>query len=296
MTRKKVQPPSQDPYARYNGGTIVLENIPQDTQPPDPCQWINGKWRGPAGDYRDNRPRRKTHPNRNTHPRGQSLSRTNHDPRQPHDYQLESLKAWKTADRFGTIVLPTGAGKTFVALQAIAETAAHTLIIVPTIDLLHQWYARLETAFQVPIGVWYGQEKLLQPITITTYPSAWANAETFGSQFKLLIFDEIHHLPAPRWHEIALMCAAPYRLGLTATYPDEGETAESEPKPGSTTLKESGPIYNITAPNPSALLESRVLEARRNPSRSAQPCRARHSRGPNAHAHLLGQLRGAARP
>jgi superfamily II DNA or RNA helicase len=38
--------------------------------------------------------------------------------------------------------------------------------------------------------------------------------------FKLIVFDEIHHLPAPSWHEIALMCAAPYRLGLTATYPN----------------------------------------------------------------------------
>jgi superfamily II DNA or RNA helicase len=55
---------------------------------------------------------------------------------------------------------------------------------------------------------------------VTTYPSAWAHAETLGNQFKLLIFDEIHHLPAPSWHEIALMCAAPYRLGLTATYPE----------------------------------------------------------------------------
>jgi superfamily II DNA or RNA helicase len=45
-----------------------------------------------------------------------------------------------------------------------------------------------------------------------------------GNRFKLIIFDEIHHLPAPSWHEIALICAAPFRLGLTATYPEQLET------------------------------------------------------------------------
>lgn len=257
MSAKKVKPPDLSPYARFNGGTIVLENVGPETRPPQGFEWINNKWRSPAVHYRTVRPWLKAQQIRNTIPRWRPLNLTNHDHRQPHDYQLESLKAWKAADRFGSIVLPTGAGKTFVALQAITETAVSTLIVVPTIDLLHQWYARLESAFQIPIGVWYGQEKLLEPITITTYPSAWANAETFGNQFKLLVFDEIHHLPAPSWHEIALMCAAPFRLGLTATYPDDEETvANSEPNP--TTLRESGPVYHTAAPNPSALLESLV--------------------------------------
>src|SRR5205085_10814101 len=38
--------------------------------------------------------------------------------------------------------------------------------------------------------------------------------------FKLIIFDEVHHLPAPNWGETALMSPAPFRLGLTATYPE----------------------------------------------------------------------------
>jgi superfamily II DNA or RNA helicase len=58
-------------------------------------------------------------------------------------------------------------------------------------------------------------------VSVSVHPSAWAHAEALGNQFELLIFDEIHHLPAPSWHEIALMYAAPYRLGLTATYPDQ---------------------------------------------------------------------------
>jgi superfamily II DNA or RNA helicase len=137
-----------------------------------------------------------------------------------HPYQAEALQAWLAAGRWGSVVLPTGAGKTLLALHAIAQSGGSTLVIVPTLDLLHQWYATMENAFGMPIGVWYSQEKQLEPLTVTTYPSAWAHAESLGDQFKLLIFDEIHHLPAPSWHEIALMCAAPYRLGLTATYPE----------------------------------------------------------------------------
>ena len=165
---------------------------------------------------------------RNRIPRWRNLDLSLHDGRTPHDYQLEALKAWRENGRFGSIVLPTGSGKTFVALRGVAETAVSTLIIVPTIDLLHQWYARLETAFQQPIGVWYGLEKEAHPITVTTYPSAWKHAEELGNQFKLLIFDEIHHLPAPNWHEIALMCAAPFRMGLTATYPEEQSGISSQ--------------------------------------------------------------------
>lgn len=211
---------AETPTARFLGGTIVLENIPQTDTPPDCFQWLNGRWRCPAVYYRLVRPWLRQRKIRNAIPRWQKQPLTLHDDREPHSYQAEALQSWLAADRWGSVVLPTGAGKTFLALQVIAECAVDALVVVPTLDLLHQWYARLENSFGPPVGVWYGQEKRLEPLTVTTYPSAWANAETLGNRFKLLIFDEIHHLPAPSWHEIALMCAAPYRLGLTATYPE----------------------------------------------------------------------------
>ena len=211
---------TEAPRAYYLGGTLVLENVEQSTKPPDVFQWLNAKWRCPAVHYREVRPWLKQSGVQNNVPRWNNLNLNLHDDREPHAYQNEALKAWLDADCWGSVVLPTGAGKTFLALQAIAKCSVNTLVVVPTLDLLHQWYARLENAFGSPIGVWYGQEKRLEPITVTTYPSAWVHAETLGNQFKLLIFDEIHHLPAPSWHEIALMCAAPYRLGLTATYPN----------------------------------------------------------------------------
>lgn len=213
-----LQPPL--PYAYFLGGTLVLEGVERSARPPTPFQWLNAKWRCPAVHYRTIRPWLKAQGIRNTIPRWRDLSLHLGDDRAPHPYQSEALDAWLAGERWGSVILPTGAGKTFVALRAIAATGVSTLVVVPTLDLLHQWYAILENAFQLAIGVWYGQEKKLEPLTITTYPSAYAQAEILGDQFKLLIFDEIHHLPAPSWHEIALMCAAPYRLGLTATYPE----------------------------------------------------------------------------
>ena len=223
---------SDSPRARFVGGTLVLEGEARSVRPPAPFQWINARWRCPAAHYRTVRPWLKQQGIRNSIPRWRTLALTLHDSRQPHPYQTEALQAWLDADRWGSVVLPTGAGKTFLALRAIAHSAVSTLVIVPTLDLLHQWYARLENAFGMPIGVWYGGEKQLEPITVTTYPSAWSHAETLGNQFKLLIFDEIHHLPAPSWHEIALICAGPFRLGLTATYPEPGQEGQRGEKPG----------------------------------------------------------------
>lgn len=219
------------PRARFLGGTLVLEHLSQNYTVPAPFQWIQGKWRCRAVDYRLVRAWLKQQKMTNAIPYWQKLSLQLKESWEPHPYQNEALNAWIAAQRWGSVVLPTGAGKTVLALQAIVQTNVSTLIVVPTIDLLHQWYARLENAFGVPIGTWYGLEKKIQPLTVTTYPSAWAHAESLGNLFKLLIFDEIHHLPAPSWHEIAVMCAAPYRLGLTATYPHQDNFRRSSALP-----------------------------------------------------------------
>ncbi|MCK6628229.1 MAG: DEAD/DEAH box helicase [Anaerolineae bacterium] len=241
------------PYAYFLGGALVLEGIAREITPPAPFHWLNARWRCPAVHYRVIRPWLKEQKIRNTIPRWRDLSLHLNDNRTPHPYQTEALDAWLAGDRWGSVILPTGAGKTFVALQAIAATPVSTLVVVPTLDLLHQWYALLENAFRLPIGVWYGQEKKLEPLTVTTYPSAYAQAETLGDQFKLIIFDEIHHLPAPSWHEIALMCAAPYRLGLTATYP---ERIKDE---GGRRREEKNEVFPFTQNvSPSALLEELV--------------------------------------
>lgn len=246
---------SESRRAYFLGGTIVLENVDQSVTPPNPFQWLNAKWRCPAVYYRSVRDWLYQQEIRNNIPRWGDLNLTLDDDWEPHDYQTEALQAWQAAGRWGSVVLPTGSGKTFLALRAMAETAVSTLVVVPTVDLLHQWYACLENAFGISIGVWYGQEKQLEPITVTTYPSAWIHAETLGNRFKLLIFDEIHHLPAPSWHEIALICAAPYRLGLTATYPDAQDWTPDRPTPNGKT--ELSP-FTKTIRDPVTLLDELV--------------------------------------
>jgi superfamily II DNA or RNA helicase len=247
---------SEIPRLRFLGGTLVLDGVDRSVTPPVCFRWIEAKWRCPAVHYRLVRPWAKEQDIRNTVPRWRNLELSLHDDREPHTYQSEAIQAWLDADCWGSVVLPTGAGKTFLALGAIIQTNVSTLVVVPTLDLLHQWYARLVNAFGISIGVWYGQEKRLESITVTTYPSAWAHCENLGNQFKLLIFDEIHHLPAPSWHEIALMCAAPYRLGLTATYPESPPEWERTKKMGDE--KKQLQPFSISTEDPVVLLEELV--------------------------------------
>ncbi|KYH24239.1 UvrABC system protein B [Halalkalicoccus paucihalophilus] len=140
----------------------------------------------------------------------------------PRDYQQAALNAWIGHERRGSVVLPTGSGKTFLGLQAIANAGVSTLIVTPTIDLMNQWYATLTNAFgdqlREPIGVLGGGSHDVTPITVTTYDSAYRYINEYGDRFGLLVVDEEHHLPAPTYQQIPEMTIAPYRLGLTATY------------------------------------------------------------------------------
>ncbi|TKX41380.1 DEAD/DEAH box helicase [Halorubrum sp. SD690R] len=141
---------------------------------------------------------------------------------EPRDYQQDALSAWQDNNRQGSVVLPTGSGKTFLAVQAIADAGVSTLVVVPTIDLMNQWHATLTNAFgdQLPdgVGVLGGGSHEIADITVTTYDSAYRYINEYGDRFGLLVVDEVHHLPAPTYQQIPEMTIAPYRLGLTATY------------------------------------------------------------------------------
>jgi superfamily II DNA or RNA helicase len=136
-------------------------------------------------------------------------------------YQKDALDAWLDAGKRGVIVLPTGAGKTYVALEAVKRMNVATLVVVPTLDLLDQWKQQLTTLFGLDVGIYGGGEKRLEPLTVSTYDSAFIRAEKLGDKFMFIIFDEVHHLPAPSYSQIAEMYIAPYRMGLTATYERE---------------------------------------------------------------------------
>jgi superfamily II DNA or RNA helicase len=180
------------------------------------------------------------------------------DPRTPREYQAEALNRWTAAGGRGSVVLPTGAGKSFVAILAMARGMARGLpelappvpekegrsrrpssptravtpiqgacVVAPTRALLGQWFAQLADAFGAErVGAFYGDEKDHRAITVTTYHSAFNLLERWGDRFQLLILDEVHHLAdttrgeAKGWHDALRIAPAPYRLGLTATYPD----------------------------------------------------------------------------
>jgi superfamily II DNA or RNA helicase len=136
---------------------------------------------------------------------------------EPRPYQREAIDEWKRRERCGVVILPTGAGKSLVAQMAIECTGRSTLVVVPTIDLMNQWYDLLLSSFQAEVGLIGGGYYEVGALTITTYASAFRFMERLGNQFGLLIFDECHHLPGSIYRYAAELSIAPFRLGLTAT-------------------------------------------------------------------------------
>ncbi len=131
--------------------------------------------------------------------------------------QAEALSAWGRAGRRGQIIMPTGTGKTVVALAAMADTQAATLVVAPVRDLMYQWHRRILAAFDYDAGIVGDNLFDIKPITVTTYDSAYIHMGKMGAGFGLLIFDEEHHLPGRCRREAAILSAATMRLGLTAT-------------------------------------------------------------------------------
>jgi superfamily II DNA or RNA helicase len=146
--------------------------------------------------------------------------------RDPRPYQAEAVHAWKRARGRGVVVLPTGAGKTHVAVMAIDDRRRSTLVVAPTLDLVRQWYDLLGATFAMPIGLVGGGEHDVRPITVTTYDSAYLHLEHLGHRFGLVVFDECHHLPSATYALAARHAIAPFRLGLTAT-PERMDGRES---------------------------------------------------------------------
>jgi len=136
-------------------------------------------------------------------------------------YQKRALNAWDRAGRRGVIVLPTGAGKTVIGIKAIELVNQPTVVVVPTLDLLEQWRERVQQALGTEVGAYGGGESTTRAVTVCTYDSAYLRAAELGNRFRLIVFDESHHLPAESFRQIAEMFTAPYRMGLTATYERE---------------------------------------------------------------------------
>lgn len=130
---------------------------------------------------------------------------------------------------FGTIVLPCGAGKTIVGMQIMNMLKTSTLIITTNISAVHQWIDELldkTTLTADKIAEYSGESKEIKPVTVATYqvltwrPNKDGPYPHFSLFHKrnwgLIIYDEVHMLPAPVFRVVAELQAV-RRVGLTAT-------------------------------------------------------------------------------
>ncbi|MBE6368649.1 MAG: DEAD/DEAH box helicase [Lentisphaerae bacterium] len=135
----------------------------------------------------------------------------------PRPHQKTAFEAWRNSGYRAVASLPTGSGKTILAVMAIARLKRSTLVMVPTIDLLTQWANVLERFFGQEIGMWGGGCNKTCDITVATYNSAVLKMEFYGNKFAFIVADECHHLPGAATRQAAQWAIAPYRLGLSAT-------------------------------------------------------------------------------
>ena len=149
------------------------------------------------------------------------------------EYQVDAVDAFHGDGRIrggsGVIVLPCGAGKTIVGMAAMARLGMSTLVLCTNVTALRQWKAEIldkTTLTEDQIGEYSGQSKEIKPVTLATYQvltyrkSKHDEFVHFGlfnqRNWGLIIYDEVHLLPAPVFRAVAHIQAR-RRLGLTAT-------------------------------------------------------------------------------
>ena len=151
------------------------------------------------------------------------------------DYQKESVDAFLYSGGYGTIVLPCGSGKTIVGIETAVTLKTNTLILCPNVSSVHQWIRELldkTTLTPDQIGEYSGETKTIKPVTVCTYQVLTYRTKNFDKEetepiyphfsifsennWGLVIYDEVHMLPAPVFRITAELQSI-YRLGLTAT-------------------------------------------------------------------------------
>ncbi len=178
---------------------------------------------------------------------GSPLPLTLHDvtsqgvPFQPRAYQYAASAAFYAGGApsggSGVVVLPCGAGKTIVGLATMADIQRATLILTPNTIAVRQWIQEILDKTDIPpemVGEYTGDRKEICPITVSTYqiltyraPSKKGEKQIAEEDFPhfslftsydwgLIIYDEVHLLPAPVFR-ITAEIQARRRLGLTAT-------------------------------------------------------------------------------
>ena len=148
-------------------------------------------------------------------------------------YQREAAEAIvgnkQPGTGFGTIVLPCGAGKTIVGMTVMDLLKTNTLIVTTNISAVHQWIGELldkTTLTKDDIAEYTGENKEIKAVTVATYQvltyrkdkeAEYSHFSLFRKRaWGLIIYDEVHTLPAPVFRVTAEIQAV-RRVGLTAT-------------------------------------------------------------------------------
>jgi DNA excision repair protein ERCC-3 len=147
------------------------------------------------------------------------------------DYQVAAIDAFSSGPTGGSgvVVLPCGAGKTLVGIGAMVRLGMRTLILCTGHTALQQWKREIlarTTLTEDDVGEYTSKKKELKPVTLTTYQIlTWRREKHaapahfrlfFEANWGLIVYDEVHLLPAPVFRESAHVQAR-RRLGLTAT-------------------------------------------------------------------------------
>lgn len=220
----RPQKPATGPRLVFSGGTLVLEGLSPTSLPSqlrdDPWRWDHRSlsWRTDAIHYRDvlfslDEADLKVS---DEVPGWQSVRWGEINLPELRPEQQAAVAAWLPVGR-GLVIMPTGTGKTEVALAIMRQTAVSTLVVAPVRDLMYQWHQRILRGLNYDAGIIGDNVFNLKPVSVTTYDSACIHMDKLGASFGLIIFDECHHLPGNFRRDASLMCAAPLRLGLTAT-------------------------------------------------------------------------------
>ena len=155
------------------------------------------------------------------------------EPFQLRDYQQEAVDAFYHSGAEnggnGIVVLPCGSGKTIIGIGTMATISNHTLIVTTNNVSVHQWRNEIlakTSLTEEQVGEFTGVNKVIRPITITTYQmltwrksraGEFKNLDLFTDQnWGLIIYDEVHLLPAPVFRA-TVGIQTKRRLGLTAT-------------------------------------------------------------------------------
>jgi len=158
------------------------------------------------------------------------------------DYQREAISAFYAGGSVyggsGVLVLPCGAGKTIIGLGVMAEIKNETLILTTNTTSVRQWVQEIldkTTLTSDKVGEYHGSQKEVKPVTVATYQilthrndkeSEFTHMKLFQKRnWGLIIYDEVHLLPAPVFRYTANI-QAKRRLGLTATLIREDQKEE----------------------------------------------------------------------